>query len=64
MQRVRKMKDEEFENKLEFILKTLYDIDREVKKYLDEKRPTTRDEYYKTKTFSIDDPILDNKYKT
>jgi len=31
------MKDEEFENKLELILKTLYDIDREVKKYINEK---------------------------
>ena len=58
------MKDEEFKTRLEFILKTLYDIDREVKKYLDEKQPTMKDEYYKTKPFSIDDPISDNKYKT
>lgn len=58
------MEDEEFETKLEFILKSFYDIDREVRKYLDEKKPTMRDEYYKTKPFSVDDPILDNKYKT
>ncbi len=58
------MKDEEFETKLEFILKTLYDIDREVNKYLDEKKPIMRNEYYKAKPFSIDDPILGNKYKT
>ena len=60
----KKMKDEEFKTKLEFILKTLYDIDREAKKYFDEKKPTMRDGYYKIKPFEIDDPILDNKYKT
>lgn len=58
------MKDEEFKNKLEFLLNTLYEIDREVKKYLDEKKRTMRDEYYNTKPFSIDDPVSDNKYKT
>jgi len=57
------MKDEEFETKLESILKTFYDIDREVKKCLDEKKPSMRDEYYKTKPLNMDDPILDNKYK-
>ena len=57
------MKDEEFETRLEFILKTLYDIDREVKKYINEKKPIMRDEYYKTKPLNMDDPILDNKYK-
>ncbi len=59
----KKMKDEEFKTRLEFILKTLYDIDREVKKYLDENKPTMKDEYYKTKPFNIDHPILENKYK-
>ena len=57
------MKDEEFENKLELILKTLYDIDREVKKYINGKKPILTDEYYKTKPLNMDDPILDNKYK-
>jgi hypothetical protein len=58
------MKDEEFETKLEFILKTLYDIDREVKKYLDEKKPTMRDRYYKIKAIEVNDSILDDRYKT
>jgi hypothetical protein len=57
------MKDEEFKTRLEFILKTFYDIDGEVNKYLDEKKPAMRDECYKTKPLNIGDRILGNKYK-
>lgn len=57
------MKDEEFKTKLESILKTFYDTDREVKKYLDEKKPVTGEGYYKAKPSGIDEQILDDKYK-
>lgn len=35
------MKDEEFNKKLELILKTFYNIEREVKKYLDKEKYQT-----------------------
>lgn len=57
----KKMKDEEFQKKLELILETFYDIDREVKKYLDKEKFYIR--HYDKINFPNDMPVLDDQYK-
>ena len=56
------MNDEEFKKKLESILENLYQIDLEVKSYLDARRLHRENEDYK-KSFRRDKPTTDEKYK-
>ncbi len=56
------MNDEEFKKKLESILGNLYQIDREVRSYLDAKRLNGERQDYK-KSFEKDKSTTDEKYK-
>ena len=63
MRSYQKMKDEEFQKKLELILERFEKIDLEVNQYLDRDRISVRNEDYKNKSYSNDMQIQDNKYK-
>jgi len=58
-----KMKDEEFQKKLELILERLEKIDMEVKQYFDQDRFNAGSQDYANKSYSNDTQLLDNKYK-
>ncbi|MDP2908676.1 MAG: hypothetical protein Q8N77_02625 [Nanoarchaeota archaeon] len=57
------MKDEEFQKKLEIILQTFYNIDREVKKYIDKEKSHLINQDYKNRSYYSEKPILDDKYE-
>ena len=57
------MKEEEFQKKLELILKKFEKIDVEIKQYFDREKFNTRNQKYNKKTYSNDTPILDDKYE-
>ena len=58
-----KMKDEEFQKKLELILEKLEKIDLKVKQYFDQEKFNVRNQDYTSKSYSNDTQILDDKYK-
>jgi len=57
------MKDEEFQKKLESILKTLYDIDQQVEKYLIGKRLEEKGHDYKRDSYFNNLEVSDDKYE-
>ena len=58
-----KMKDEEFQKKLEIILEKFEKIDLEVKQYFDQEKFNVKNQDYTSKSYSNDTQILDDKYK-
>jgi hypothetical protein len=57
------MNDKEFKKKLETILQNLYQIDREVKKYLEKENSISKNPGYRQEPYGSDDSKSGENYK-